>query len=274
MGFLSEVVLSEVGGLSSLETLASQAIAYLPLLLYYSHLGRFFILKCPLLCVFNAKRGFFVSRFWLVSIVLVLLVAVFIVVFNPFKPVIVPPVENPDNNTDYLVTEGLLDTGPEFSDLSECQSLSGEDKTDCIMGVAETKKDASICGILSGDDVAWCQKDAIVAKGNETDCDSLQQPQKNQCYYDFGYKNDSIASCQKVALKYMADDCLRFVAQHTVKTDACELVFDSDVKDDCFFTVAVYSDFISLCNRIIDAETRTDCQLAFQPVPDLPLEEP
>ncbi len=213
------------------------------------------------------------NHFWLAAVVLVLLAAVFIVVFNPFKPVIVPPVENPDDNTDYLVTEGLVDIPPEFSDLSQCQSLSGADKADCVMGVAETKKDSSLCGILSGDDIAWCQKDAIVAKGNENDCDSLQQPQKNQCHYDFGYKNNLIASCQKVSLKYFADDCLRFVAQHTLKTDACELVFDSDVKDDCFLTVAVGSDSIDLCNRIKDAQTKADCQLAFQPVPDLPVEE-
>lgn len=191
---------------------------------------------------------------------------IFVVVFEPFKTVAQPPSEPTDVNLD---SEFYFDREPNplptYRSVTECQSLSGQHRSDCFTQIAIEQQNDSICNSVQADQIEWCKKDVVVAKGNEDACDALQQPQKNQCHFDFGYNSNSVSSCQKISLAYWRDDCLRYVAQHTLDVRACQSVSDRDVKDDCILNVAVESNSIGLCDEIVDSETKQDCRLAFEP---------
>lgn len=210
----------------------------------------------------------------LAVIVIVVLVALFVLAFNPFKPVPsdsdLPP-EVPEDQFDENGTLTQTDATPitTYSNLAECSGLLATERENCITQIAVQESDESLCGSLGEDDVDWCRKEVIVAKGVESACEALENPQKNQCFFDFGYGNNSIESCRKIQENSISqdwrDDCLRFVAQHLVQEEACGFILNPDVKDDCILNVAVEGNRIELCSQIVDQETRIDCTDSFEP---------
>ena len=209
---------------------------------------------------------------WVVLAILVL-GAVFVWAFDPFKPQPEPETQPVISDTEYDINSDFYyaqDPNPlgEYSNISECTGLVDPEKTDCVIQAAVKQQNAGYCDSLNQEKVEWCKKDVVVAQGASSGCEALPTKEvKNQCFFDFGYQTDNGDACQNISDRQWADECLRYIAQHTRDTASCELIFYPDFKDDCFLNVAVDSQNISLCERILDSETKQDCKLAFVPAP-------
>ncbi len=166
------------------------------------------------------------------------------------------------------------------NDISICETMSGLNKTGCIMLYGQAKSDADACKRVEDVSLADdCYFKVAYAKRDKTLCEKIQDQQvKDVCFGKSAIIENHTASCALIENETLMNDCYMEISVRTGDPLTCDSIHGkirhSSFKGFCYLDAAWKSKNESLCKKIDDKKIGTLCIAALQGDPDGCFESP